>query len=472
MRNFDVIIIGSGSGNSLLGPDYESLDVAIIDGGTFGGTCLNVGCIPTKMYVYPAEIAQAARELDQLGVKVGVDSCDVDWPAIRDRIFTKIDAISASGLEYRASSPGVTVFQEYAHFIGPRTLETASGEQLTAPTIVIASGSRVSVPDVPGVDLEQVHTSDTIMRIPQLPHRVVIIGGGYIAAEFAHVFHGLGSRVTQLSRSERLLRGQDAQIAERFQQCAQQQWDLAMGYGLESIVANDDGSVTVLSGNGKDGHMRHDVADVVLLATGRRPNTDLLHPEAAGMGVDPQTGLLLVDEYQRVLSPEGAVLEGLWALGDICSPAQLKHVANHEARVVAHNVLHPNDLMPADHRFIPAAIFTHPEIARVGMTEEQARVWARENGTQITVKSQAFGDVAYGWAMDDRSGICKLIADRGSGQLLGAHLIGPHSSILIQPLIQAMSYGLDARRMARGQYWIHPALTEVVENALLGLEFD
>lgn len=472
MRTFDVIIIGSGSGNSLLGPEYDALDVAIIDGGTFGGTCLNVGCIPTKMYVYPAEIAQSARELSGLGVSADITEDAVNWQGIRDRIFGRIDAISAGGLDYRNSLPRVTVFQEYAHFIAPKTLETASGEQLSAPTIILASGSRVTVPQIPGIDLPQVHTSDTVMRIPDLPKRVVIVGGGYIAAEFAHIFHGLGAQVTQLNRSERLLRGQDVEIAEQFRRCAADQWELATGWTPENIDNNDDGSVTLRSVATHGAETREDVADVVLMATGRRPNSDLLNPEAAGIAVDPRTELVEVDAHQRVLTHDGSVLEGVWALGDICSPAQLKHVANQEARVVAHNVIHPEDLVVSDHRFIPAAVFTHPEIATVGMTEDQAEAWARENGTEITVKSQAFADVAYGWAMGDSTGICKLIADRASGQLLGAHLIGAHSSMLIQPLIQAMSFGLDARQMARGQYWIHPSLAEVVENALLGLEFD
>lgn len=472
MQNFDVIIIGSGSGNSLLGPEYESLKVAIIDGGIFGGTCLNVGCIPTKMYVYPAEIAQSARELAPLGVNIADGAISADWAQIRDRIFGKIDPISQGGLDYRKSMPNVTVFEEYAHFVAPKTLQTDSGHQLTAPTIVIASGSRVSTPRIPGGDLEQVHTSDTIMRLPKAPERIVIIGGGYIAAEFAHVFHGLGVQVTQISRSARLLRGQDDQIAQQFQQCAQQQWELAAGWTPEAIIAREDGSVVVHSRATEGEQSRQDLADVVLMATGRRPNSDLLNPEAAGIAVDEHTGLLSVDQYQRVLDGSGNVIDGLWALGDICSPAQLKHVANHEARVVAHNVIHPDDLMATDHRFIPAAIFTHPEIATVGMTEEQAHEWAGHNGEKITIATQAFGDVAYGWAMEDRTGLCKVIADQRSGQLLGAHLIGPHASILIQPLIQAMSFGLDVRKMAREQYWIHPALTEVVENALLGLTFD
>jgi len=155
----------------------------------------------------------------------------------------------------------------------------------------------------------------------------------------------------------------------------------------------------------------------------------------------------------------------VWSLGDISSPYQLKHVANHEQRVLGHNLRHPDDLQPFNHRFVPYAVFTSPQIASVGMTEAEAR----DAGHDVTVKVQDYGDVAYGWAMEDSTGCCKLVADRATGRLVGAHLIGMQASLLIQPLIQAMTLGTDVVTMARGQYWIHPALTEVVENALLAL---
>jgi mycothione reductase len=200
------------------------------------------------------------------------------------------------------------------------------------------------------------------------------------------------------------------------------------------------------------------------VATGRQPNTDVLDARAGGLDVRPD-GLLAVDEHQRALSG-GRPVEGVWALGDISSPYQLKHVANHEMRVVQHNLLHPDDLRAADHRFVPWAVFTDPQIAGVGRTEAQCR----DEGLDHVVKVQAYGDVAYGWAMEDTTGFCKILAERGTGKLLGAHVMGPQASTVIQPLIQAMSFGLGAREMATGQYWIHPALPEVVENALLGLD--
>ena len=174
-----------------------------------------------------------------------------------------------------------------------------------------------------------------------------------------------------------------------------------------------------------------------------------------------EDGRIKVDEFGRT------TCQGVWALGDISSPYMLKHVANAEQRAVQHNLLHPEDLQPMPHEHVPAAIFTHPQIATVGLTEAQAR----EEGYDVTVKVQNFGDVAYGWAMEDSTGICKLVADRATGKLLGAHIMGPQASTLIQQLITAMSYDLDMREFARSQYWIHPALPEVVENAVLGLEW-
>ena len=467
MREFDLIIVGAGSGNSLLSDDYRDMDVAVVEPGPFGGTCLNVGCIPTKMYAYPATAATHGLDASRLGVHMSLDR--VDWPALRDRIFGRVDGIARGGLDYRKSQRNVTVVREYVHFVDRTTLETASGQRLSAPQIVLAYGSRAVVPEIPGTDLPGVHTSDTVMRMDRLPGEIIVVGGGYIAAEFCHVFHGLGSRVTQLNRSQRLLRGHDDTIALRFAREAARQWDLQLGWSITGITREQDGRLTV-SARASDGSGQswRRSADAVLLATGRRPNGDTLAPRAAGLDVSAH-GSLAVDEYQRVLS-DGAPVPGLWSLGDVSSPYELKHVANAEARTVSHNLIHPEDLRATDHRYVPSAVFTDPQIASVGMTETEARAWAAENSAEITVKEQDFADVAYGWAMEDTVGICKLIADRATGKLLGAHLIGTDSSLLIQPLVQAMSFGLGAHEMARGQYWIHPALMEVVENALLGLD--
>ncbi len=465
VEEFDLIIIGSGSGNSIINEEWDNKKVAIIDGGTFGGTCLNFGCIPTKQYVYPATVAHTATHIEDLGVKAQITS--VDWKAMRDRIFKRIDAISDGGLDYRKGLDNVTVFQEYVTFTGTHELRTSSGKTLHGKQIVIAAGSRTNIPDVPGTDLPMVHTSDTVMRIEEFPQRVVVIGGGFIAAEFAHIFSGLGASVTQANRSETLLRAYDQEIVERFKREAGKQWDVRLNYGLSKIEQLDDGAARVFfDHNGKQETID---ADLVLIATGRTPNSDTL--DAATYFDVRDSGGIEVDRFHRVLSG-GNPVDGVFALGDISSQHLLKHVANAEMRTVQHNLTHPDSMRETDERYVPAAVFTHPQIACVGLTEDEARQKGQREGFEITVKVQNFGDVAYGWAMEDQVGLCKLIARKDTGELLGAHLIGEESSLLIQPLIQAMSFGLSAQDMARGQFWIHPALTEVVENALLGLELD
>ena len=177
-------------------------------------------------------------------------------------------------------------------------------------------------------------------------------------------------------------------------------------------------------------------------------------------------GRIVVDEHGRTTA------EGVWALGDVSSPHQLKHIANHEAKVVFHNVAHPDDLRSFDHRYVPSAIFSHPQIGQVGLDEDAARRWAADNGTDVTVKVQKYGDVAYGWALEDGDGFAKLIADKKTGRLLGAHFLGEQAATLVQQCIQMMAFEQDVREVVEKQHWIHPALPEVIENAILGLEFD
>ena len=454
MADFDLVIIGSGSGNSLVTHDLDAWKIAVVEQSTFGGTCLNVGCIPTKMYVYPADLAEAARHSQRLGVDARVDG--VRWSDIRDRIFGRIDAISAGGRDYRAhGSPNTTLIEAHASFLDAHTLALSTGETITADRIVLATGSRAVVPAVVTASGVAFHTSDTVMRIDEVPDRVAILGGGYIAAEFAHMFAAFGAQTTVLARSSPLLRHCDHEIAEHFTELAKQRWDVRLDAGVSSIEPSGSGvRIDLVDGSVVE-------ADLLLVATGRAPNSDRMDLDNAGVDVHPD-GRVVVDRYQRTSVPH------IWALGDVSSEHQLKHVANHEARVVAHNLAHPDELLQSDHRFVPAAVFTHPQLASVGLTEEQAVA----TGKPFVTAVQGYGSTAYGWAMEDTTSLCKLIADPATGLLLGAHLVGEQAATLIQPLIQAMSFGLGVREMARGQYWIHPALTEVVENALLHLDLD
>ena len=456
MRHHDLVVIGTGSGNSIVDERFAHLDVALVEHGVFGGTCLNVGCIPTKMYVYAADVAQTVRHAGRYGVDATVDK--VRWTDIRDRVFGRIDPISAGGREYRADrSPNVTFYEGHARFTGHKELAVTrtdgSGiDTFSAEKVVLAAGSRPVIPDVVAKSGVPYETSDTVMRIDALPEHVVILGSGYIGVEFAHIFSALGARVSIVGRSS-LLRRQDETICERFTEIVHRRWDVHLGREVERITGHaGDVTLGLAGGTSIQG-------DLLLVATGRIPNSDCLDLVRTGVATHPD-GRIVVDDQQRT------VVDGIFAMGDVSSVHQLKHVANHEAKVVAHNLLHPDAPRRSDHRFVPAAVFTDPQIAAVGRTEAECRA----GHVDYTAAVQEYGDVAYGWAMEDTTGLCKVIAERGSGRILGAHVMGAQASTVIQPLIQAMSFGLGAREMATGQYWIHPGLPEVVENALLGLD--
>jgi mycothione reductase len=457
----DLAIIGSGSGNSIPDNRFDDQQIAIFEEGTYGGTCLNVGCIPTKMFVYAAEVAQTIREGERLGVTGSIDK--VDWTGIVDRVFGRIDPISAGGKRYRVEDcPNITVYTSHVEFDGTADdgryrLRTDAGDEVLATKVVLAAGSRPVIPEVIAESNVVFHTNQDVMRLPELPGHLIIVGSGYIAAEFAHVFGALGSKVSIIARSDALLRAQDADISRRFTEIASATWDVHFNAAIHSIEERGAGEIRVQLADGT-----LITGDALLVAVGRVPNGDRLGLDTVGIELDPE-GRVRRDAYGRTAARD------VWALGDVTSHYQLKHVANHEQRVVQANLLRDwdgTDLVSFDHRFVPAAVFTHPQIASVGMTEDQAR----DAGLDITVKVQNYGDVAYGWAMEDVTGLCKVIAERGTGRILGVHIIGPQAPTVIQPAIQAMSFGLDAGTMARGQFWIHPAMPEVLENALLGLE--
>ncbi|MBM6404944.1 mycothione reductase [Phycicoccus sp. CSK15P-2] len=464
MPHHDLVIIGSGSGNSLLTPELEGLDVAIVEKGTFGGTCLNVGCIPTKMFVLPADRAVDAADSHRLGVTFTTPT--VDWPAIRDRVFGRIDPISDGGEEYREGQEHVTLYRTRARFVGERRLALDTGEEVTADRVVVAAGSRaVGLPldHLREADPDRgIHTSDTVMRMGSLPRRMLVVGGGFVACEMAHVFDGLGVEVVQVQRSPRLLMAEEEHISQRYSEIACARYDVRLESTVTALEPAGDGwRATLLGPDGED------VLDTetVLLAVGRRPNDDLLDVWNAGIETHPD-GRVVVDAQQRTTA------EGVWALGDISSPWQLKHVANHEARIVAHNLAvdlgrvdgppRSNDLGP-----VPHAVFGHPQVASFGPTTAELE----HDGTPYVSYTQKVGDVAYGWALEDETGLLTVHASP-DGRILAAHMVGTQASSIIQPLIQAASLGQTVQEVARGQYWIHPALAEVVENALLGLPLD
>ena len=450
-NTFDLIIIGSGSGNHI--PEFlDDWRIAMVERDVFGGTCLNRGCIPSKMLVLPADRAVEADEARSLGVDITVNGAD--WLAIRDRVFGRIDPISESGRGYRAERcENVTLIEGTGQFArsevdGMHAVDVG-GRHIAAPNVLVAVGSRPSIPLIAGLQECGFHTSDSIMRLDTFPSRLGIVGGGYIAAEMGHVFSGLGSEVTLFNRSATMLSRHDSDIATTFTEEFRRRVSLQLGHlpskverTSQGIEVHYDGSIIIV--------------DELLLATGREPNSDLLNCDLVGLETNSR-GIVTVDSRMRTSVP------GIWAIGDVANEHQLKHVANAEVDVAFWNMAHADDQQVVTQRHVPAAVFSHPQVASVGLTEQAASAENRD----VVIGRREYAGTAYGWALGDGPGFAKVIVDRASDEILGAHIIGPQAATLIQPLVQAMQFSQTATQVARDVYYIHPALTEVIENALL-----
>jgi mycothione reductase len=450
VQQFDLIIVGAGSGNMVPGPDHEGWKIAIVEKDKFGGTCLNRGCIPSKMLIYAAEVAQTIHTARTFGIHATVER--LDWDRIIGRVWQRIDPIAKAGEQWRSSQPNTTVYKGETRFVGEKTLEV-NGQRISAPKIILAAGSRPRIPDIPGLEQVDYHTSDTIMRLPRQPKSLAILGGGYIGAELGHFFGALGTEVTFINRGDRLLQREDNEVSQRFTDIYRRRFTVLQQTRVHRVRQSNGQILLDLS---VAGVQRHVACEVFLIATGRIPNSDLLEVARSGIAVDEQ-GRVVTNAYYETTVP------GIWSLGDIDSPHQLKHAANAEARIVAYNVAHPDTPRRGNDYAMPHAVFASPQVASVGLTERAAQ----EQGMPYRVGKRNYSDTAYGWAIEDTESFVKVIAHAETRQVVGAHIIGPQASILIQPFINAMRFGETVDQLAHGTFYIHPALTETIEQALL-----
>jgi mycothione reductase len=448
--SYDLVIVGAGSGNLLPTDEFAGWRIAIVDADRFGGTCLNRGCIPSKMLVYTADIAQTVRHAGQFGIRASWKG--TDWPAIRDRVFGRIDPLHDRAVSYRRAR-GVDVFLGEASFCGPKALRVG-GDELRADRFVLA-GSRPHIPQIAGLAKIPYLTSDNVMRRDKLPKSMLVLGGGYIAAEMSHIFGSLGTEVTIVARGQQMLSQHDADIRARFTKAYAGRFDLRLGATAENVEATRKGiRASLVTSSGA----QQAEAEVLLVATGRVPNRDRLDVAGAGIEVDAHGHVRTDGTYQTSMP-------GIWAFGDLANHFQLKHMANAEARLIRHNLLHPGQPRQEPFSVVPSAVFADPQVASVGATELDLRAHGRE----YVAATRNYSDAAYGWALEDTTSFIKVLAEPATRLLFGAHIIGPQASAIIQPLIQAMCLGNTVDQVAAGVIYIHPALTEVVEQALVEL---
>lgn len=452
MRHYDLAILGTGSGNTIVTKEMDDWTVAIVEPWTFGGTCLNRGCIPSKMFIHAADVAHTAKTGHRYDVQSNV--VDTHFPAMRDRIFGRIDPIAVSGKAYREGLSNVDVYDQPAVFTGDHRIKSGEHE-FTADRIVIAVGSHPTILPIPGIEGMEIDTSDTIMRLEDKPDSLIVLGGGTVAVEMAHLFDALGTKVTMVQRSNRLMSKEDVAIGERITEVFRDR-GIDVHTGVKPTAIRKDGNTFVLTLDSGE-EVR---GERVLAVTGRTPNTVNMHCELTGVELDSR-GKVKVNTRLETSAPT------IWALGDCVDLSlDLKHIANAHARTIKHNLIHPDDQRDLYLPNEPRATFSQPEIASVGLTEQEAK----DQGLDVIVHTQEYGHAAYGWALEDTTSFMKVIVDRASRKLLGAHIIGPQASILIQLFVMGMTWDITVDDLATKQIWPHPALSEVVEQCLLAVE--
>jgi mycothione reductase len=449
MKRFDLIVIGSGAGmNVASNAIAHGMKVAVIDRGPLGGTCLNRGCIPSKVMLYPADVIRMAEEAKAIGVHAKIEKVDFDL------IMKRVWEIVLDGRHEMEHSIGqirqVEFFNTDGSFVSDYTLKVGK-KRITADTIIIASGARPFIPPIEGLEQTGYLTSATIFDIKEPPESLVIVGGGYIAAEFAHFFSAIGTKVTILGRNIRLVPQEEPEISELLKKKMSSYCQVYTGYEAMRAETNN-GVKTVTATNRSDGRTYEFTGQEILIAAGRRSNSDILNPSKTGVETD-ERGWIKVDPFLRTTK------EGIWALGDADGKHMFRHTANYEAEVVWRNAFTDHQ-HPVDEHAVPHAVFTYPEIASVGMTQEQA-----SKSHEILVGVKKYYDTAKGYAIGEEDGFVKVIVESTAGRILGAHIIGPHAAILLQQLVYVMNTReQDYLPLAIAQT-IHPTLSEVVVGA-------
>lgn len=452
MKEYDAIVIGSGCGIIIVNEALaHGLKVALVDRGPVGGTCLNLGCLPSKMLIVPADRILQVQESSRLGVRARIE--EIDFKSIMERMRNAVaesrEGVRGSLLKNRA----LDFYEGTGTFVGEHTLEV-KGETIRGKKVFIASGARPLIPPIEGLDSIDYLTNETLLQLTGRPESLLIIGGGYIAVEYGHFFAAMGTRVTIIEMADKLLPSEEPEISELLMNEMGQRVEIHTST-LALKCRKNSQSFVVHTKNQATGRGKEFSAEKLLIAVGRSPNSDLLALEKTGVQTDSK-GFILVDEYLETTR------KNIYAVGDANGKQMFTHTANREARLVASNVMH-DQWVKMDFSASPHAVFSHPQVASVGLTEAKAK----ENH-QILVGMARYYSRTMGMAMMEKSGFAKAIVEKGSEKILGFHIIGPEASILIQEVVNAMAKEGTIQDIRSGLH-IHPALPEVVAAAFANL---
>jgi mycothione reductase len=466
MQKFDLIVIGGGSGLDVAtSAAQHGLAVAVVEKDRMGGTCLNRGCIPSKLLIHSADIIETIKQAAKFGIVIS--GYTVEFQKIIQRVNDFTDHESD---EIRNAFEGVKnpkLFSKECKFIGPKTIKLIDNpndndnEQniVAGEKILIAAGTRPRIPSIAGLEETDYITSDQALRLKYQPATLTIIGGGYVACEMAHFFGALGTKINIIQIEDVLLPNEDEDISQNFTQVFSKKYNVFLGYGTEYVSKiNDNGSKKFYVQAKKKSESLELVSDQLLIAAGRMPNSDTLNLDKTGVEVDDK-GNIKTDMYLETN------INGIFALGDVVGRYLFKHSANHEAKYAYNNIIHHDNKIPVDYTAMPHAIFTSPQVAGVGFTEQKLK---NQNQMQYVKSIYPYINTAMGKAVDDQDGFVKFLVDKGSRKILGCHIIGEQASILIHEVLVAMmsddNHSGTIDSIARTIH-VHPALSEVVVRA-------
>ncbi|MGM0404728.1 MAG: dihydrolipoyl dehydrogenase [Thermoplasmatota archaeon] len=454
MKEYDIIGIGSGSVTSVVTQALsrdDSLSVAVVEKDAPGGICLTRGCIPSKMILYPAELIGHIKESSKFGIDVDVKN--IDFKRVMKRMRDHVDEQSKNIGNSLKQSEDLDFYHTTGEFIDDYILKV-DDNKIKGKKIIIGAGSEPLIPPIEGLEKSGYITSEGLLHLKELPERIVIVGGGYIAAEYGYFLSMMGSDVTIIGRNEQFVPGEEPEVSDVLQKKLSEQMKIYTGH--EAVKVKRKGDVRLVVAEDKSGERKGFKCDEILVAAGRKSNSEYLKPERSGIDTDDR-GWIKVNKKMETSK------DNIWALGDATGKYMFKHVANKEAEIVYYNAFTQRK-REMDYHAVPHAIFTYPELASVGMVEEEA-----DKKHDILVGYYPYGDTGKGMAMMAEDYFIKVIVEKDTYRILGAHIVGPQASTLIQEIINLMyTQDQSANPIFRGMH-IHPALSEVVERAFYNL---
>jgi len=429
--------------------------VAIIDKDELGGICLTRGCIPSKMLLYPAEVVNIIEHAPVLGIDTQINQ--IHFNTIMKRMRTHVDEEIENIRRSLETAEKIDYYSEPARFIAPYML-TVGDQTIQSKLIFLCTGSQPLIPPIENIDAVEYVTSATILHLTELPLSMAIVGGGYIAAEYGFFFSAMGCNVTIVGRNPQFLPDEEPEISAVVRRHLEHRLRILTNHEVTAVNKKDNSVVVIAHNRNTDTDVTVE-AVTLLIATGRTSTTDVLAPEQGNIDVDKH-GWIVVDDHLHTNQ------QGIWAMGDATGKHLFKHVANYEAEVVYHNALLGHD-MSVDYTAVPHAVFTHPEVAGVGMREHEAiKTYGKDN---VLIGFYRYEDTGKGIAIDAKDYFVKVIVFGKDYRILGAHIVGPWASILIQEIINLMNINDRTMHPMLRSMHIHPAMSEVVQRAFTNL---